>query len=61
MKKLILIGLLAAFAVGCTQNSIQEDDYENGIQLIDKDAVKPPSQNDRIEKDEIENGSMDNG
>ena len=34
--------LLAAFGAGCTTTSIQEEEYENGIQLIGKDEVMEP-------------------
>ena len=37
MKKLVVMVLLAAFAVGCTATSVEED-YE--IQIIDKDDVR---------------------
>ena len=42
MKKLMIVVLLADFAVGCTATSIEEHDYENGIQLIDKDEIQNP-------------------
>lgn len=45
MKKLIIIVLLAAFAVACTQTSIEEEDYENNIKLVDKSKnVRPGNQ-----------------
>jgi len=44
MKKLIIMVLLAAFAVGCTATSVAEEDYENGIQVIDKDDVRTPDE-----------------
>ena len=46
MKKLVIMVLLAAlyaFGGSCTAVSIEEDDYDNGIQLIDKDEVEIPS------------------
>ncbi len=46
MKKLMIIALLAVFAVGCTQTSVEEQDYENGIQLIDKEDVTTPDERD---------------
>ena len=42
MRKLIIMALLAAFAVGCTKQSVAEQDYENGIQVIDKDEAESP-------------------
>ena len=45
MKKLMIMVLLAAFAVGCTATSIEEDDYENNIELVDKNKnVRPGNQ-----------------
>jgi len=44
--------LLAAFAVGCTKQSVAEQDYDNGIQLIDKDEALSPD--DSREKDDSE-------
>ena len=42
MKKLMIMALLAAFAVGCTATSVEED-YE--IQIIDKkDSERPGKQ-----------------
>ena len=46
MKKLAFIALLAAFAAGCTTTSIEEADYDNGIQLIDKDDIQEPDERD---------------
>ena len=40
MKKLMTLVLLAAFAVGCTATSV-EDDYE--IQIIDKKEYETPT------------------
>ena len=45
MKKLIIMVLLAAFAVGCTVTSIEEQEYENNIELVDKNKnVRPGNQ-----------------
>ncbi len=45
MKKLVIMVLLTAFAVGCTQSSIEEEDYENNIELVDKNKnVRPGNQ-----------------
>ena len=44
MKKLILMVLLAAFAVGCTTTSVEEQDYDNGIQVIDKNDIQEPDE-----------------
>ena len=46
MKKLTIMVLLAAlYASGaaCTATSIEEDDYDNGIQLIDKENYQNPT------------------
>ena len=51
MKKLILMVLLAAFAVGCTATSVAEEDYENGIQVIDKDDITEPDERDKDDPD----------
>ena len=37
MKKLIIMVLLAAFSVGCTATSVEEDDYEYAEYGTDKD------------------------
>ena len=43
MKKLMIMVLLAAFAVGCTATSVEEDDYE--VQTIQKkDGERPGNQ-----------------
>ncbi len=42
MKKLVVMVLLAVFAVGCTKQSVAEQDYDNGIQLIDRDEIENP-------------------
>jgi len=42
MNKLIIMALLAVFSVGCTATSVEEHDYENGIQLIDRDEIQNP-------------------
>ena len=44
MKKLIIMVLLAVFAVGCTATSVEEQDYDNGIQVIDKDDIELPDE-----------------
>ena len=41
MKNLAVMALLAAFAAGCTVTSVEED-YDNEIQLIDKDEALSP-------------------
>ena len=46
MKKLIIMVLLAAlyaFGGSCTTASVEEDDYDNGIQLIDKENYQNPT------------------
>ncbi len=53
MKKLVVMVLLAVFAVGCTKQSVAEQDYENGIQLIDKDeALSPDDSREKAESEE---------
>ena len=44
MKKLMILALLAVFAVGCTAASVEETEYDNGIQLIDKEEVQLPTE-----------------
>ena len=44
MKKLMILVLLAALTVGCTATSVAEEDYDNGIQVIDKDDVRHPDE-----------------
>lgn len=48
MKKLITMGVLAAFTFACTHTSVEEA-YETEIQLIDKDDVLAPK--DRKKRD----------
>ncbi|MEM9685883.1 MAG: hypothetical protein AAF934_03065 [Bacteroidota bacterium] len=48
MKKLVVLILpiaigMAAFTAGCTALSVEED-YENEIQIIDKDDVRTPDE-----------------
>ena len=47
MKKLMIMVLLAAFAVGCTATSVEED-YDNEIQLIDKEDVTTPDDREEV-------------
>ncbi len=46
MRKLMIMVLLAGFAVGCTATSVAEEDYENEIQIIDKDDVRTQDERD---------------
>ena len=51
MKKLMIMVLLAAlyaFGGSCTTASIEEDDYDNGIQLIDKEDVATPDDREEV-------------
>ena len=48
MKKLSIMVLLAAFAVGCTATSVEEETYENEIQLIDKEDVDTPDDREGV-------------
>jgi len=42
MKKLMIMVLLAAFAVGCTATSVEEEAYDNEIQVIKKKDYQIP-------------------
>ena len=47
MKKLRIMVLpiaigMAVFAAGCTATSVEEQEYDNGIQLIDTDEIQNP-------------------
>ena len=44
MKNLAVMALLAAFAAGCTVTSVEEQDYENEIQVIDKNDIQEPDE-----------------
>lgn len=46
MKKFILVALVAVFTVAsCTNQNVENEDYENGIQLINKkDGYRPGNQ-----------------
>ena len=52
MKKLRIMVLpiaigMAVFAAGCTATSVEEQAYDNGIQLIDKDDITEPDERDK--------------
>ena len=38
----MIMVLLAAFTAGCTATSIEEENYDNEIQLIDKEHARRP-------------------
>ncbi len=38
----MIMAFLAVFAVGCAATSVEEEDYENGIQTIDKENYEVP-------------------
>ena len=43
MKKFILVALVAVFTVAsCTNQTTNEEDYENGIQLVQKEGFRRP-------------------
>ena len=44
MKKLMTLVLLAVSTVGCTTLSVEEEDYDNEIQVIDKDDIQLPDE-----------------
>lgn len=39
--------LLAAFAVGCTATSIEEDEYNNQIEAVDLSKIHRPGDKDK--------------
>ena len=47
MKKLIIMVLLAAFAVSCTITSIEEDEYSNQIEAVDLSKIHRPGEKDK--------------
>lgn len=54
MKKLVIMVLLAAlyaFGAACTATSVEEDDYDNGIQVIDKDDIQLPDERGKDDPD----------
>ena len=51
MKKLVIIALSGVFVTGCAVTSVEEEDYDNGIQTIDKENYQiPPNGIQSIDK-----------
>lgn len=56
MKKLTIMVLLAAFAVGCTATSI-EDDYDNQIEAVDLSKIHRPGEKNKDKDNDCGNNA----